>query len=284
MFFRDRSNVFFSLLSVIIIIALYALFLGNVMESNLANIPSLTEEYADKLAVISGGIILSGMVAVTSITAAQGSLGCAAVADKMGAAKDFVTSPVKRRRLVASYIVGSAACSGIMSALSLVLTVGYLLIVGGKFPSGAQWGQIALTMVLTVMCANAFVYFLSTFINTSSAFVSFSTVMGTLIGFLMGIYIPIGSLPDAVGWVIKCFPLSHAASMYKIAIVGEELNAAFSNPAVVDSLNLEMGVTYSFGQYTTDFWFSAAVLVVFTVIFFGLALLRGKKKRKGAAI
>ena len=39
MFFRQKSAVFFSLLGVIIIIALYLLFLGDVWRSNFGDIP-----------------------------------------------------------------------------------------------------------------------------------------------------------------------------------------------------------------------------------------------------
>jgi multidrug/hemolysin transport system permease protein len=130
------------------------------------------------------------------------------------------------------------------------------------------------------MCANAFVYFLCHFINTQSAFTSFSVVLGTLIGFVMGIYIPIGNLPEGVGWVIKCFPMSHAASMFKIAVISDDLKSAFANEAVLTEINKTFGVTFSYGDFTSDFWFSAAVLLFFTIFFFGLSVLVSRVKKQ----
>jgi multidrug/hemolysin transport system permease protein len=274
LFFRDKANVFFSLLAVLIIIALYALFLGGVMVDGLAEIPGLSAAGEDKLEVIASGIILSGMVAVTAVTAAQGALGVA-ILDKTGAGKDFLTSPVKKDKTVISYIIGSAVCSGIMTLIALIITLGYLIILGGELPSAARFGNLAITLILSVLCGNAFVYFLSTFIKTPSAFTAFSTVLGTLIGFVMGIYIPIGQLPEGVGLVIKCFPMSHAASMLKMSIIDDELTAAFQ-PEVVEGLRETFGVIFTYGEYKSNFWFSALVLVLSTVVFYGFAVLSEK--------
>ncbi|MDR0974239.1 MAG: ABC transporter permease [Ruminococcus sp.] len=279
LFFRDKASVFFSLLAVFIIIALYALFLGGVMVDNFADIPGLSPDTKDKLDVIASGIILPGMVAVTSVTAAAGALGIS-VMDKTGAGKDFLTSPVKREKTVLSYIIGSAVCSGIMTLIALILSQGYILILGGEIPSAQSFGMIFITLILSVLCGNAFVYFLSTFIKTPSAFTAFSTVLGTLIGFIMGIYIPIGQLPEGVGWVIKCFPMSHAASMYKIAIIGDELSAAFPDENMRTEIYRIFGVTFTYGDFTSGFWSSALVLGLSTFLFFGLSILSTKLQKK----
>jgi multidrug/hemolysin transport system permease protein len=278
LFFRDKANVFFSLLAVIIIIALYALFLGGVMVDGFAEIPGLSDDAKDKLEVIASGIILSGMVAVTAVTAAAGALGVA-VSDKQKAAKDFVTSPVKREKTVFSYIVGSAFCSALMTTAALVLSVGYMLILGGDLPNLTELGMIIITLILSVLCGNAFVYFLTTFIKTPSAFTAFSTVLGTLIGFVMGIYIPIGQLPEGVGWVIKCFPMSHAASMMKIAVIGDELQTAFPDVNVLSEIYKTFGVMFTYGDFTSNFWFSAGVLILFSFLFYGAAILSEKLRK-----
>jgi multidrug/hemolysin transport system permease protein len=270
--------VFFSLLAVFIIIALYALFLGGVMVDGLAEIPGLSPDAKDKLDVIASWLMLSGMVAVTAVTASQGALGVAVI-DKTGAAKDFLTSPVKRGKTAFSYIVGSAVCSAVMTIAALVLSIVYIVIIGGEIPAFSQWGKIALALVLAVLCANSLVYFISTFIRSASAFTAFSTVLGTLIGFIMGIYIPIGQLPEGVGWVIKCFPMSHAASMLKLTLVDDELSAAFTAP-MAEAMRELFGVTFTYGDFTSSYWFSAFVLVISTIIFFGLAVINEQFKSR----
>jgi multidrug/hemolysin transport system permease protein len=279
LFFRDKSNVFFSLLAVFIIIALYALFLGDVMVDSLSEIPTDFVDAPSKLGMIAAGMMLSGMVAVTSVTGCLGSMSVV-ISDKMAAYKDFATSPVKRSKTAFSYIIGSAACSGIMTVAALILSLAYMIILGGSMPNLASWGKIILTILLSVLCGNSLIYLVTTFIKTTGAFSSVSIVTGTLIGFLMGIYIPIGQLPVGVGWVIKCFPMSHAASMFKLAILGSSLQQVFPNDAVRDGINHTFGVTFMYGTYESNFWFSALVLVVFSILFFGIALLIEHNRKK----
>jgi len=270
LFFRDKANVFFSLLAVLIIIGLYILFLGNLMEQDLRSALGFD---SDKIGVVMASVTLAGMIAVTSITSCLGALGIS-IADKQNAAKDFLTSPVSRGKITTSYILGSGAVGLIMTLVALVLCVAYIVANGGSFPNAADWARLILTAVLSVLCGNAMVFFVSVFMKSQSAFTALSTVIGTLIGFLMGIYVPIGSLPNAVQWVIKCFPMSHAAGMFKQILADGELSTLFHNapPEVLTDFRETFGVVFVYGDVSSDFWFSAVVLVATTVVFYALSL------------
>jgi len=271
LFFRDKANVFFSLLAVLIILALYILFLGDMMEQALQ---SQLGFQSDRISITMSSIILAGMVAVTGITSCMGALGIS-VEDKETAARDFLTSPASRRKITTSYILGSASIGCIMSILALAICLVYIVLQGGSFPEPVDFVRLLLTVVLSVLCGNSMVYFMSIFIKTQNAFAAVSTVLGTLIGFLMGIYVPMGQMPVAVQWVIKCFPMSHAASMFRQLLADGELSELFSAapPEALDSFREMFGVVFSYGDHTSSFWFSAAVLVLTTIMFFILSLL-----------
>jgi len=277
LFFRDKANVFFSLLAVLIILALYVLFLGNMMEQSLEASLGFS---SDKIGVTMASLTLGGMVAVTSITGCMGALGIS-VRDKENAAKDFLSSPVSRNKLTISYILGPAAVGFIMTMLALVICMLYIIANGGNIPGIGTSAYLLLTVLLSVLCGNAMVYFLSIFVKTQNAFVSVSTVLGTLIGFMMGIYIPIGQMPEPVQWVIKCFPMSHAASMFRQLLADDSLSELFSHapPEALDEFREIFGVSFSYDGNTIGFWTSAAVLGATTVVFLALSmgLMRTKK-------
>jgi multidrug/hemolysin transport system permease protein len=276
LFFRDKANVFFSLLAVLIIIALYIVFLGDQMTESFESLPAeaYNAGFTDKMNILAAGLMLSGMIAVTSVTSSMGALGVA-VTDKLSAYKDFATTPVKRAKTAYSYIAGAAVCSVIMTTAALALSLLYLTVIGGDLPTLTQWGKILIAVILSVLCGNAMVYFISTFIRTASAFTALSTILGTLIGFVMGIYIPIGTMSEGVAWIIRCFPMSHAASMFKLAIIDDELTAAFTEQTA-EGMREMFGVTFTYGDFTSSYTFSAGVLIVFTIVFFGLAVLSEK--------
>jgi multidrug/hemolysin transport system permease protein len=279
LFFRDKANVFFSLLAVLIIIGLYILFLGDMMEGALQ---AQLGFYSERIGITMSSVLLGGMVAVTSITSCMGALGIS-VEDKEVAAKDFLTSPAPRRKITFGYVFGSASIGFIMTTIALLLCLGYIVLNGGSFPGIIDMGRLLLTVVLSVLCGNAMVYFMSVFIKTQNAFSAVSTVLGTLIGFLMGIYVPIGQMPAGVQWVIKCFPMSHAGSMFRQLLADGELSELFAGapPGVLQNFRELFGVVYTYGDYTSGFWFSASVLAVTTIVFFALSLLIMRTRKMG---
>jgi len=278
LFFRDRANVFFSLLAVLIILALYALFLGSVMEDGFR--AGLGFD-SDEIRPATASIILAGMVAVTSVTSCLGALGTR-VSDRNGPGRDFLTSPISREKLTRSYMLGSVAVGLVMTLITLLLSLAYLAAIGGSLPQGADWGRLALTVVLSVFCGNAIVFFATTFIKSQEAYASMSAAIGSLIGFVMGIYVPIGALPGAVQWVIRLFPMSHAASMFRQILADEPLYALFQGapPEALAGFREAYGVILVYGDFAGGFWFSAAVLVLTTLVFYSLSVAVMRHQRR----
>ncbi len=269
LFFRDKANVFFSLLAVLIIVGLYVLFLGNMMEQDLRAQLGFD---SDKIGVVMASVTLAGMIAVTSVTSCLGAL-AVSIADKQNAANDFYTSPISRKKITLGYILSSGTVGLIMTLLALVLCEAYIATNGGSLPDLANCARLLITAVLSVLCGNAVVFFITVFIKSQSAYSALSTVIGTLIGFLMGIYIPMGSLPTAVQWVIKCFPMTHAASMFKQVLADGELAELFATaaPEALEGFRKTFGIIFVYGDYVSDFWFSAAILALTTIVFYVLS-------------
>jgi len=279
LFFRDKANVFFSLLAVLIILALYILFLGDMMEQTLQ---AELGFHSDKISVTMTCLILAGMVAVTSVTSCMGSLGIS-VEDKEKAAKDFMTSPAPRGKITMGYILGSAVIGLIMTFVALTISLVYVVSKGGSVPGFTDFLLLLLTAFLSVLCGNSMVYMLSVFMKSQNAFSAVSTVIGTLIGFLMGIYVPIGAMPAAVQWVIKCFPMSHAASMFRQVLADGDLSELFAGapPEALEGFREVFGVVFTYGNHTSSFWFSAAFLAISTIVFFALSLLIVRTRKLG---
>ena len=125
LFFRDKSAVFFSLLAVFIIIGLYALFLGDVWTGSMEGMPEVR--------VLMDSWILSGLLAVTSVTTTMGAFGTMVDDKAKNITKDFSSSPIGRGRLAGGYILSSFIVGVIMTLVALVLVQGYILIEGGAF-------------------------------------------------------------------------------------------------------------------------------------------------------
>lgn len=274
-FFRQKSNVFFSLMGVLIIIGLYVLFLGDVWVQNFSNIPGVRP--------LMDSWIIAGIVSVTPVTTAMGALGLMVEDRTLHQTKDFMAAPVKRSQLVGGYLLSSCVVGFLLSVVALIIGEVYLVVGGSSLPSPILLLQILGILVLAVLASCALVFFLVSFFHSASAFSTATAVIGTLIGFLTGIYLPIGSLPVAVQWVVKCFPISHAGALLRQVMMTDTLSVSFAGApqAAVNDFQALMGVTYTYGGYSAEPWLHILVLVGTAAVFFLLAVWNVSRKKKG---
>ena len=117
---------------------------------------------------------------------------------------------------------------------------------------------------------SSMMFFISSFFKSNHAFSTATSIIGTLIGFLTGIYIPIGTLPEIIQWVIKIFPTSHGAVLLRQTMMNSTMNQSFQQlpqTAVVEFQNI-LGITYQFENITLTPICHYFYLIIFTIIFF----------------
>ena len=271
LYFRDKAAVFFSLMLVLIIFLLHIAFIGRMMAQGLEAMLGFSDP---AIYATMSSLTLGGLIAISSMTTSLGALGTY-VLDREKGTKDFLTSPVSRRSLTLSYIGGAGIIGFIMSCIALLIAIIYLTSTGLPFIGFANIGLLLIVTVLSVFCSSSLMFFLIQFIKTENAFSSFSAIIGSTMGFFMGIFIPIGNLPSPVQWFIRIFPPSHAATMYKQVFAGTQIDTLFYNAPVYQVTNFREfhGVDLVFDTHILGFWSSAAVLLLSGCLFFILSLI-----------
>ncbi len=273
-FFKDKSAVFFSLLATLIIVALYLLFLGDTWSNSFQGVED-PRTFMDNW-------IMAGLIAITPFTASMGAFGTMINDKTKKIYKDFYCSSISRFAITGGYILSSYIVGVILSLVTLIFAQAYILIQGGEIISLLVLLKIIGMIFLSTFMSTAVVLFLVSFFNSENAFATASTVIGTLIGFLTGIYIPIGVLPEAVQVIIKVFPVSHSAVLLRQIMMEKTMNEAFINlpsEAVVEIKEL-LGVTFKLNENTVTPIIHLIILVVTGVIFFGLSMLSMSSKKK----
>jgi multidrug/hemolysin transport system permease protein len=272
-FFRDKSSVFFSLLSVFIIIGLYALFLGDVMESDL-------ESLGNNVQYIISTWIMAGILSVTTITTCMGALGIMVEDRAKNTLKDFTVSPIRRSAITGSYILSAFIISVVMSLIALVIAVIYILSRGGEIYSVAELIRILGVILLSVISNGSIILFIVVFFKSLNAYSVASTIIGTIIGFLMGIYIPIGNLPSSVQTFIKFFPPSHSAALFRDVMMNNALSNTFSGAPeqTLQSFREYMGISLPVGTFTNETLLSIFILIGTAIVFFTLSVFKMSKR------
>lgn len=273
-FFRDKSSVFFSLLAVFIIIGLYALFLGDVWNKDLTGVTNAR--------FLMDSWIMAGLLAVTSLTTTMGAFGIMVDDRAKKLIKDFYSAPIKRSAIAAGYVSSAFVIGVILSLVALVLVELYILANGGSLLGGITLLKVFGLILLSTLASTAMVFFLVSFFRSQNAFSVASTIIGTLVGFLTGIYLPLGMLPASVQLVVKCFPISHAVVLLRRVIMEAPLAEAFAGAPTAYRAGFEetMGVTLYWGDQAVSSGISILILLVTAVVFYGLAILNISRKSR----
>lgn len=224
-YLRDRTAVFFSLLSVFIIIGLYAVFLG---DTNVRSIENMAKDAnPDDVRWLVDSWIMAGILVVNSITVTLGLFGIMIDDESKKRIHAYLVAPVSRSNLVAGYLVAANGVGLLLSGVAFVLVELYILVSGGHLLSPVQTVQALGVLIVTVISSSSIVFFLVSFIRTASEFSTLSTILGTIIGFITGIYVPIGVLPEFLQTLVKFVPATHSAALMRQIFMAEPLDAVF---------------------------------------------------------
>lgn len=278
LYFRDKGAVFFSLLAVLIVFGLYALFLGDVYTDSLSGL-------GPGAGLLVSAWTMAGMVAVASVNTAMAGLGTMVQDRESGVLGDFLVTPVSRGRLLLGYAAAAFLIGVVMSLMTLLLAGAYLLAKGmepGALVSSGRLLRIFLIILCTSFSNTAMLLFLCCLFRSGRAYSAAGTVIGTLSGFLTGVYLPIGQLPKAVQVLIKIFPTSHGAALLRQEMMGAQMDAMMEGAPEALRVKVEqiLGVRYFLGDKALPQWGYWAHLLGTGLLFFLLCLPLARRKKQ----
>ena len=273
-FFRDKTAVFFSLLAVLIVLGLYIFFLGDVWVDSFPNIKGVKN--------LMNCWIIAGLIGVTSVTANMGAFGTMIEDKSKNKIKDFYVSPIKKSKIVGGYNISSFIVGSMMSVVTLIISQIYLVYSGVDVLNFKELTEVFLIILMTSLSNSAMILFIVSLFSSEKAFSTASTIVGTLIGFITGIYLPISMLPDSVQIIVKLFPTSHGISILRQIFMKKQMDISFADVPTnyINEFKESMGVVYYINDKLVSNTTSVFILIASTIIFFFLAVLILYKNKK----
>lgn len=286
-YFRDRGAVFFSLLSMLIVILLMVFFLGDMyMEATV----SLLNEFAGQSAAVNKEdvdllILVWNFAGILSINAVTVTLAVYSVMIKdrvTGKLNSIYTAPVSRGIITAGYMAAAWVASVLVCTLTLFITEICGIMKGLTAFSFVTHLQLLGLIAVNSFVYAAFMYLLAMAARTEAAWSGIGTVIGTLVGFLGGIYIPIGSLSKTIGSLMKCTPIIYGTSMFRNIMTKEIMETVFLGvpEEIIEAYRIEMGIhleIFDKAIGVTEEWLGLLVCGILLLIAGIMVLKYGKK-------
>lgn len=279
-FFRDKGAVFFSLLSPLIIFLLFFLFLGASQLTSLKeSLPHIDE---DKLSLFLNSWVYAGIVMTTTITTGLAALGVFVADRESGRFTDFAVSPVPRWKVVMSYLLATASIAAIITTIVYITAQIYLIMQGASVPTPEALIQTVGRYLLIAFSFAALSSLVITFIKSNAAFTSLSVIVGTGIGFMAGIYVPLGIMSTSVANVLNALPFAQSAVLLREPFVAVPLErVGEGQPAqVVEQLTETYGLQAVIDGHVLSSSTIAIVLAAIGIVALTLATVQISRKLK----
>ena len=219
-FIRDKVAVFFSFFSVIILLGLYILFLKNAYINDWLK----TIYQPKEIDFFANSLLLSGILVINTVTLSLGNLGNIITDFEKKIINSFLVTPVKRFKIIFSHYLSSLIITYVFSLIMWLLAV---LIVG--FTTSIWYSLPVIIIISGLLLVFTFIstglmIFITTFITSVNAFGAISGVLGTVIGFISGIYMPLSILPKAVQNISSLIPFTHMTALMKNYLLEPSFN------------------------------------------------------------
>lgn len=286
-FFRDKAAVFFSILSMLIVLGLMVIFLGSMNSKSVVEVlaqyggirdTALDEKNAEYLIQL---WTLAGILVVNSVTVTLTVIGNMVQDETRKRIMAFYVTPVNRLKLALGYIISAWIVGIIMCVLTLAAGEAYFWIKGNGLLSA-----VSLLRLCGMICANTFTfsalgYLMALFVHSDSAWSGLLTIVGTLVGFVGGIYLPMGSLSEAVQKVLRFLPVLHGASMMRQTATEAAVTETFAGLSgqVTEIFREELGITVCAGEHCFSVSEQLAILAIYAIIAIVAAALINRKRR-----
>lgn len=240
LFFKDKQTIIFSLLTSIIVLALYLLFLKGTFVDSINSIvdgyPGLSNYVGDsETDMFANLILLTGILGSAMITVPYNCL-TNLVKDKENKVDyDILSTPVKRGHIILSYFVSASLSSMILTGI--ILAVGLTVIgIQGQLYMGfvgivKAFGIVAIGSV----SASALFMIIIMFFKSSGASGAFFGMLSAASGFVIGAFIPISQFSETVQTVCNLFPASHVTILLRNVLMQGLLNHIDTNLGGIDN-------------------------------------------------
>ena len=256
LYFRNRSGVILSLFGAIIPFVLYIVLLNN--------------NYKDHSSQLMDLWLIGGVLAVTGLTTTLAAFSRQVEDRERKVTDDLFITDLGPWGLQLSYLVSSVIIGFLMQVIMFAFMLSYFTLADNI---SFEWGilpYLVLLMLLNSLLATLINALIVQCFKSVDSLGKLATVVGATSGFLVGTYIPIGTLPNMAQNLMKLTPSNYMSSLFRQVLMKESLADTFANSSQSQAaFEKTMGIRIEWQELLTrteTFYIVGVVLVAIALI------------------
>ena len=220
LFFKDWQSILFSLLTSIIVLVLYLLFLKGTfvvaINKEMEQYPGLASMVSEKdIDMFANLLLLTGILGSAMISVPFSCI-TTLVRDRANKVDyDILATPLKRGQIIFAYFVSAVLSSTLLTGIILAIGLVGVGLQGDTHLNGIQFVKAFAVVALGSISASAIFMIIVLFFKTVSACEAFFGILSAASGFVIGAYIPISQFSNEIQTLCNLFPASQITIMLR---------------------------------------------------------------------
>jgi multidrug/hemolysin transport system permease protein len=279
-FFTNKGSIFFSMLTPMIILLLYILFLKNTLLSSLKDAATGLENIiaAKDMDQFVNGLLLTGIISSALITIPYNALEIIVSDREDKVDYDMRVTPVKRFEIILSYFCASVISAFLQTMIVLGFGVAVLSASGSLYMTAGDAVRLVGAVLLGTVSSTAAFMVVMMFFNNMGTCSAFMGIISAVAGFVIGAYIPLSEFNRGIQNVCNLVPATGVTVLIRNYLTGGILRHMDECIGGLDGGAFKEAMLDIFSYHTTvggDIWtlnLTWTYIIIITVIF--LAIMR----------
>ncbi len=242
LFLRSKATLFSSLFSSVLLIVLYFLFIAKLYAQGFNEAAGVGLSSNQIYFAIYSQMIM-GVLVINSVSLSTGMFAFMAGDLEKRKTDAFMLTRLKPSQLMLSYLFSALILSFAINFLMLAVSVIIIGAVTTFWLSAGAFFYIVGALIVTTLISCAIMLLITSLVRSSIAIGVINGIMGTILGFLCGIYMPYTNLGTGAKYIGSLLPFTHLTIWLK-------------QIALTDVFS-QFGMSKELSKQMQDMWFSA---------------------------
>ena len=221
-FFTDKGTLFFSMLTPMIILLLYILFLKNSLLSSLKDTATGLENLvaAKDMAQFVNGLLLTGIISSALITIPYNALEIIVRDREDRVDLDMLSTPVKRFEIILSYFCAAVISAFLQAMVVLAVGIGILSMSGDMYLTALDIAKLVGAVFLGTVSSTSVFMVVMMFFKSMGTCGAFMGILSAVSGFVIGAYMPLSQFNKGIQNVCNLVPATGITVLIRNYLTG----------------------------------------------------------------
>ena len=225
-YLNDKGSIFFSMLTPIIILILYLLFLKSTFLSSLEHAAEglgnlISAKDMDQFV---NGLLLTGIISTALITIPYNALETIVRDREEKVYFDMISTPVKRAEIILSYFLAGVISAFLQTLVVLFAGLGVLVASGSMYFAASDILSLVGVIFLGTVSSTAIFTLIMMFFKKMGTCSAFMGIISAVSGFIVGAYLPLSEFSKTIQNVCNLIPATGITVLIRNFLTGGVLN------------------------------------------------------------